>query len=431
MLEHLLLPDYPACRALLAERLREPAPARIQLLSGPRQVGKTTLLLSLRGARRDVLYLAGDGPEAALPGFWDRLPGQVEEVVRSRGRAIVMLDEVHLLPDWAQRLKAFADSLHRARLPVHVVASGSSALHLTLGSRESLAGRFEPLVLRHWSAASLAKTFRLSPRLAARLIVERGGFPGAVRLRRDPERWAAYVRNAIVEPAIGRDLLALPQVRRPALLRQLFTLVCASPAQVVSLQKLQARLPDAGALETLSHYLSLLESAYLVVALEKHSSRLARQRAAPPKLLALNNAFLAAMDPAGPRAVQGSPARFGAWLENACLAHAWSSGQQVRYWREEPLEVDAVLDGDWGQWAIEVKSGRFDPGDLRGLSEFCRRFPAYRPLVICDEQQRAVAQRAGLSAVAWQDFLVTGLRTASAHPGRPPGITSSTFSRAR
>jgi len=39
------------------------------------------------------------------------------------------------------------------------------------------------------------------------------------------------------------------------------------------------------------------------------------------------------------------------------LAHAWNSGQVVSYWREEPLEVDGILEGSWGKWAIEVKTG--------------------------------------------------------------------------
>jgi hypothetical protein len=64
---------YAACRDLLARRLREPAPGRIQLLTGPRQVGKTTLLLDLARQWGDAaVYAAGDDPNSALPGFWDR-----------------------------------------------------------------------------------------------------------------------------------------------------------------------------------------------------------------------------------------------------------------------------------------------------------------------------------------------------------------------
>ena len=105
--------------------------------------------------------------------------------------------------------------------------------------------------------------------------------------------------------------------------------------------------------------------------------------------------------------------RAGRWIENACLAHAWNSGQNVRYWREEPLEVDAVLDGSWGSWAIEVKTGPIHTADLRGLLEFTRRFPKYQALLIGDSDNLATAQRAGISFRTWQDFLISG---PDAHP---------------
>jgi len=134
----------------------------------------------------------------------------------------------------------------------------------------------------------------------------------------------------------------------------------------------------------------------------------ARQRAAPPKLVTLNNALLAATDPRGIPARAADPQRFGAWVENACLAHAWNAGQSVTYWREEPLEVDGVIDGSWGPWAIEVKTGSLAVADLTGLAEFTRRFPRFRPLVLCDQASIAVAERAGLQAMPWHEFLLTG-----------------------
>jgi predicted AAA+ superfamily ATPase len=197
-------------------------------------------------------------------------------------------------------------------------------------------------------------------------------------------------------------------VRKPALLRQVFGAAVASPARIVSLAKIQGQLQDPGALETIAHYLALLEDAYLVAAVPKFSTRALRQRAAPPKLVVLSNALLAAADPQGPPGPAADPARFGAWVENACLAHAWNAGQQVRYWREEPLEVDAVIDGSWGSWAIEVKTGGVDLARLRGLAEFTRRFPRYKPLVLCDESGVESVRRAGLPARLWTDYLIGG-----------------------
>lgn len=408
MIESEVLENPASDLARMRARLAEPGPGRVQLVVGPRQIGKTTLLLEL--ARNDpaAIYLAADGPEADLPGWWELLWRRAEETAARRGCAVVLLDEIQRVEDWAPRLKGQWDRVLRLKLPIHVVVTGSSALHLGRGSRETLAGRFERLVIRHWSAATLARVFGLSADQAVDTIVAWGGYPGAMALAADPARRRAYLRDAIIEPAIGRDLLAIHPVRRPALLRQVFALAIRAPAQIVSIQKLQGQLQDKGALETIAHYLSLLEDAFLVAALEKHTASAVRQRAAPPKLVVLNNGLLAAATPDGAPDRTTDPARYGTWVENACLSHAWNAGQQVRYWREEPHEVDGVIEGSWGKWAIEVKTGEFGGRDLVGLAEFVRRFPQYRPLVLSDESAISIASAAGFDAMSWRAFLAGG-----------------------
>lgn len=409
---------YRECLALLSARLKEPprqpGPRPIQLLTGPRQVGKTTLLLALAAEYGDrALYVAGDAPEAALPGFWEQLWARAETLASGSGRGVVLLDEVHLLSDWATRLKAAWDRLRRKKLPVDIVATGSSALRLATGSRESLAGRFERVTLSHWSAGALVDAFGIPEHEAAELVVHMGAYPGAFALRDDRRRWAAYVHDAILEPAIGRDILALAPVRKPALLRQVFAVAAASPAQIVSLQKIQGQLQDAGALETIAHYLSLLEEGYLVASLAKYSQKPARRRAAPPKLIILSNALLTVANPLGAPDPARDPARFGQWLENACIAHACNAGQRVLYWREEPLEVDAVFEGSWGNWVVEIKAGAVQTADLRGLLEFHRRFPKYRPLLVATETAQSAAERAGIAMLDWREFLLRGVETVS------------------
>jgi uncharacterized protein len=400
--------DFERCQRLLGERLREPAPGRIQLLTGPRQVGKTTLLLELaRQFGEAAIYMAADEPDAALPGFWERCWTDAEARVQ-RGIAVLLLDEIHHLPDWAARLKGQWDRLRRRRLPLHVVATGSSALRVSTGSRESLAGRFERMTLSHWPAEALARTFHLSEHAAALSLVQFGSYPGAMELTSNPARWRAYVREAIIEPAIGRDVLSLGAVRRPALLRQVFAIATASPAQIISLQKLQGQLQDKSALETVAHYLAMLQEAYLVSPLERFSTRAHRRRSAPPKLVTLNNALSSAMHPDGPPDPAKEPQRFGAWVENACLAFALNQGQRVTYWREEPLEIDAVFEGSWGNWAVEVKTGSFDVHALKGLLEFCRRNPKFTPLVITAPRSEHVSQRHGLRTLNWEEFLMSG-----------------------
>jgi predicted AAA+ superfamily ATPase len=254
----------------------------------------------------------------------------------------------------------------------------------------------------------LAQISGLSPCDAVETLVRMGAYPGAMAYRDDLARWSAYVRDAIVEPAIGRDLLALAAVRKPALRRQVFAVCASSPAQIISLQKIQGQLQDAGALETIAHYLGLLEEAFLVAPLSKHSTRPARRRSAPPKVITLSNAFLAVIDPRGIPDRITEPSRFGAWVENACLAHAWNAGQRVTYWREEPIEVDGIIEGSWGRLALEVKTGAISSADLRGITEFVRRHRDYKPLVLCDRKESTTVTRLGLQALPWSDYLLGG-----------------------
>ncbi len=118
--------------------------------------------------------------------------------------------------------------------------------------------------------------------------------------------------------------------------------------------------------------------------------------------------------PGGPVDPAADPARFGAWVENACLAHAWNSGQRVSSWREEPFEVNGVIEGTWGAWAIEVKTGPFRATELAGLLEFNRRHPRFKPLVLGAAAGRAPAERAGVAWQDWRDYLLGG----------PPGTSA-------
>jgi len=399
---------YAAALARMRERLGEPAPARIQLLVGPRQVGKTTLLLALErefGAR--AVYASADAPEAALPNWRENVWRRAEETAQTGTSSVLLLDEVQYLPDWTRWLKARFDRVIREGLPLHVVATGSSALHLGAGSRETMAGRFEKTVLTHWCAADLGALAGIPPELAAERFVTHGAYPGAVGLWDDPLRWRAYLRDSIIEPAIGRDILNLEKVRKPALLRQVFALAAAHPAEILSLDKMAGALAEKGALETIAHYLDLLSEAFLVRPLQKYSGSELRRRKSPPKLVILNNALLAGAGSVGPPSRAGDPARWGRWLENACLAHAIHQGHEVHYWREEPWEVDGVVTGPDARLLIEVKSGRFTAEDLRGLAHAAGRFPDFRPLVICDPGEEHQATAAGFDAVSWVNFLVS------------------------
>ena len=86
---------------VLLDRPKEAAPGRTQLLTRPRQVGKTTLLLEIAAQFGDrAVYAAGDEPDAALPGFWERCWAGAETCTQ-HATTVLLLDEVHHLSDWA------------------------------------------------------------------------------------------------------------------------------------------------------------------------------------------------------------------------------------------------------------------------------------------------------------------------------------------
>lgn len=400
---------YYGTRDRLRERLAEPAPSRVQMLTGPRQVGKTTMLLETAREWGDqAIYLALDSPEAALRGWWE-IQWRRAMQLAGRGKGILLLDEIQYLPNWSRLVKSAIDESLRERLPLHMVITGSAALGLGSGVRETMAGRYERLALRQWTAQDLARAFSISDEEAVQTLIRFGSFPGGVALLKDIPRWKAYLRDSIIDPAIGRDILALEQVRKPALLRQVFAICAGHPSEILSLGKIAGAIADTGSLQTVAHYLNLLEEAYLVSPVQKYSARELRRRASPPKVVPLSNALLAASAIGDPPLPGNDPTAWGRWVENACLAFAIGCEQTVHYWREEPLEVDGIFSGSWGKWAVEVKTGDYTSRDLAGIMEFCRRWPDYRPIVLCDERHVDIARRLGIDVLAWNEFLWNGI----------------------
>ncbi len=393
----------------LRKRLLEPAPARAQILTGPRQVGKTTLLCEIADEwGNQAIYAPADGQEASLSGWWENLWSKAQRLAE-RGPAVLLIDEIQYMSGWSRLLKSRLDHIRRTNTSLQVVVSGSSALQLAHGTRETMAGRFERLRLLHWPARELAHGFHISSDKCVEQVVRYGSYPGAMVFLQDYARWRNYIKDSIVEPAIGRDVLMMETIRKPALLRQVFAVCVGHPAEIISIQKICGQLTDRGALDTISHYLHVLEDACLIAAIPKYSTKVIRQRSAPPKLIMLNNALLSVTGLREPPIPGKEPERWGRWVENACIAFAWNAGQNPSYWRAEPLEIDMILDGSWGRWAVEVKTGTYGNRDLAGILEFCRRNAGFRPIVLCEPGQESVARQARLDSISWPDFLLNGL----------------------
>ena len=359
----------------ITRRLKEPR-RFLQVVVGPRQVGKTTAIQQvLADGPWPSHYAAADLP-APPPLEWI---GRQWELARlklaGRASAVLVLDEIQKIAHWSTEVKRLWDEDTRLKRSLRVVLLGSSSLLIQQGLDESLAGRFELIRCPHWSWPECRAAFGWS----LDQYVYFGGYPGSASLIRDPARWGQYIRDALIETAIAKDVLLLTRVEKPALLRQLFVLACEYGGQIVSYQKLVGHLADAGNTTTLAHYQRLLESAFLVWGLPKGSGAAVRRRASSPKWLPLNTALMTALSMRTLAEWRRDPAAWGRLVEVTVGAHlvnqALGQGLEVYYWREGHHEVDFVLRRGSRVAAIEVKSGapRTAPA---GLAEFARRYRA-------------------------------------------------------
>jgi predicted AAA+ superfamily ATPase len=379
------LPRYrrPAL-AVLLERLREPR-RHIQVLAGPRQTGKTTLARQAVAALDLPTHVASadepllKGP-AWLAAQWETARALLA-AARNRKGGLLVLDEVHKLPGWSEAVKPLWDEDSARNTPLRVLLLGSSPLLLQQGLTESLAGRFELLPVRQWSFGEMRDAFGWSLERFLRF----GGYPGGAPLIDDPGRWASYIRDALIETTVSRDVLLMTRIDKPALLRGLFELACRHSAQILSFTKMLGQLVDAGNTTTLAHYLRLLATAGMVAGLPKHAGNVVRRRGSVPKLLALDTALVTALDEPASFDPRTDPATWGRLVETAVGAHlvAGTAGTNVdvEYWQEGGWEVDFILHRGRKTTAIEVKSGRHRER-ATGLEEFSRRFRPSRTLVV-------------------------------------------------
>jgi hypothetical protein len=212
-----------------------------------------------------------------------------------------------------------------------------------------------------------------------------GGYPGAAPLIKEPARWARYVKDALIETTISRDVLLLTRVDKPALLRRLFELGCAYSGQIFSYQKMLGQLQDAGNTTTLAHYLDLLSAAGMVTGLQKFAGGAARQRGSSPKLHVFNTALMSAQSGFTLETARADGSLWGRMVESAVgahLANAAAAGLcDLFYWRDRNCEVDFVVLAGRRLTAIEVKSGRTREA-LHGLDAFAVAFKPESTLLV-------------------------------------------------
>jgi predicted AAA+ superfamily ATPase len=378
---------------VLSRRLDEPR-RFMQVIAGPRQVGKTTLVRQVLAALEvPTSYVSADEPALRGSGWvaqqWDA--ARITARSSGRGGAVLALDEIHKVSGWSETVKRLWDEDTAAGLPLRIVLLGSAPLLMQRGLGESLTGRFEVIHLPHWSLGEMRDAFGFN----LDRFLWYGGYPGAAAFARDPERWRRYVLDSIIETTLSRDVLLLTRVDKPALLRRLFDLACRYSGQVLSYQKMLGQLHDAGNTTTLAHYLQLLAAAGMVTGLAKYPGGHVRQRGSSPKLLVLNTALLNVVtgtDPA--EAGADYRCRLAESAVGAYLANAAAAGEcELFYWRAANREVDYVVKTGGHLFAVEVKTGREAPAKLPGIDAFAAEYQMQRRLLV------------GTGGIPLEDFL--------------------------
>lgn len=353
--------------AQLEKRLTADQPL-IQVLIGPRQVGKTTGIRQLLGRYPFKSHYANADDLLVANRTW--LLEQWQKAQLMGEGALLVIDEIQKVPNWSETLKSLWDNNSRA---IRVVVLGSSSLLIQTGLTESLAGRFELTRIYHWTYTELQQAFAYD--LDRYLMF--GGYPGAVPYENDFDRWYAYLKDSIIESVIGKDILLNRKVGNPALFRQAFEILCRYPAQEISYTKLLGQLQDKGNTDLIKYYIELYAGAFLVHPLEKFSAKSWLMRSSSPKILVSCPALYTMTE--GPHLLD-DPERKGRVFELAVGARFLQLPGELFYWREKNLEVDFIYRYQGCLYAVEVKSGRRK--SARGLEAFLKQFPDAYPVII-------------------------------------------------
>lgn len=368
----------------LKARLGEPS-ALIQAVLGPRQVGKTTgVKQCLAHLRTKSLYVSADDLLSPQPEW---LLAQWQKALLLPPGSVVVIDEVQKIDRWQEVLKLVWDNQNPKRL--RVVVLGSSSFEIQQRLKESLAGRYEILSVRHWNAAESAKLG-----VSFDQFCVQGGYPGSYRFVKNASRWQAYLRDAIIENVLNKDIFRLRPLSKPVLFRQFLEIIRAYPCQEISYTKLLGQLQDRGNVELVKHYLFLLECAYLYKGLEKFSRKEHLKKGSSPKILPLCPALCTY---AGGLKAWSEPENRGRLFEVMVGAVLNQLPGRLYYWREGTDEVDYVYEAD-RTFAIEVKSGRSRRAG--GLTTFMARYPDAIPVVVdIESYQRFEADPEGFLAL--------------------------------
>jgi uncharacterized protein len=378
---------------LLKNRLLE-SRRHIQVIVGPRQVGKTTLISQLiKEEKFFINYISADNVSNAgeewIKQQWELVRLKLDSPTIEE--QILAIDEIQKINNWSEIIKKYWDEDTFKNRNIKIVLLGSSQMLMQKGLSESLAGRFEIIFMNQWTFPEMKEAFGFDENK----YLYFGGYPGSAGLINDEQRWRDYILNSLIETTLFKDILLITRIDKPALLRRLFELGSSYSGQIVSYSKILGQLDDAGNSTTLSNYLSLLDKGGLLTGVDKYSKIKIRQRASSPKWQVKDNSLLSVMSDKTFEQVRDNKSLFGRFVESLIGAHLLNfsidGNFKVYYWRDGIFEVDFILEKQDKIIALEVKSNY--QKTQKGIREFSKRFNPDKTFIISEE------------GISWKEFI--------------------------
>jgi predicted AAA+ superfamily ATPase len=339
----------------LDERVLKDLATKMVVLTGPRQVGKTTLARQLMQGFGNAQYLN-----------WDVLPDRMvlqRQTWNPRARLLAM-DEIHKMRNWKGWLKGVVDG----RAPGQaMLVTGCARMDTFRQGGDSLAGRYFAYRLHPFSVREWCEQMAVAPADALDHLLERGGFPEPC-LAEDTtqaDRWRAQYFNDLIR----EDVLEFSRLHEINTMRLFVELLRERVGAPLSLASMARDLAVAPA--TLKRYLDILQALYIVFTIQPWHRNIARALLQSPKVYFFDTGL-----------VKGDQ---GARLENAVAAmllkHVHflqdSAGKDtgLHYIRtKDGVEVDfAISEAGALKQMVECKLGDNKPH--RGLTRFAEQFP--------------------------------------------------------